>query len=76
MLKHNDSSAISVLTIDNAFASQSVGKVNESVFFQKIDKQKKRKKNDKENKDIWLLYICSLVLSAISPSVEFICVRI
>ena len=39
------------MTVDDTIANYSVGKVNDSNFFNKIDKQKKRKKIDVENKD-------------------------
>ena len=39
------------MTVGNAFAIHSVGKVNELFFSQKNDKQNKRKNNDVENKD-------------------------
>ena len=51
LLKNNDSSVISEMTVDNAFANHSVGKFNDSNFSKNIDKQKKRKKVDVENKD-------------------------
>ena len=39
------------MTFDNAFANHSFGKVNDSNVSKKIDKQKKRKNIDVENKD-------------------------
>ena len=51
MLKNNIFSAINVMTVDNAFANHSVRKFNDSNFSKNIDKQKKRKKVDVENKD-------------------------
>ena len=39
------------MTVDDTIANYSVGKVNDSNFFNKIDKQKKKKKIDVENKD-------------------------
>ena len=51
LLKNNDPSAISEMTVDNAFANHSVGNFNDSIFSKQIDKQKKREKIDVENKD-------------------------
>ena len=44
MLKQNNSSAICVMTFDNAFANYSIGKINDPIFSKTIDKQKRMKK--------------------------------
>ena len=54
MVKNNNSSAISVMTVDNAITNHSVGVVNDSNCSKIIDNQKKRKKIVEKNKDITL----------------------
>ena len=51
LLKNNNFSVINVMTVDNIFENCSVGKFIDSIFYETIDKQKKRKNIDVENKD-------------------------